>query len=559
VLGFPGGPWQFRDRFGEEWSITLVPAADSKPVPQATWEHIKTIDHLVFQAFSSGGAYDDAIAGVLLRVYDALTNRRLSRELLPHPSNDPRRLLRNFDMEIRQTLRFALAADIVRIEKVPERRWPFLDWPFPETPVPPHLDVPPQPLVPEVDHFIEIQVLTTKGADATNVACQITLPDGTVEQGVTGPDGLLRFDGLDTGGNATVVLPGIVPFSPADAQQAPSNAGAVRVAQDGVNAQLDSRTILEIPPQVYRGRLIGMFFDTNKAFLLPQAMHGIKGLTGYLERHPDAQLLAVGHTDATGSDDYNLQLSVERAKAVAAYLKDDVDAWTAWFGDDKADEKRWGTLEIQRMLSALPDGQDDKFYAVDPPTGIKDAATRDAVSSFQAWSNQTNGTSLAVDGDPGPATRPEVVRAYMAIEGTSVPDSTVLQTHGCGPFHPQDPTPEGVPDPDNRRVEVFVFDDEIDPPPQQCASPGCAQYAQWLDRVVETVDFTNGGLDTTFITIELVDPSGNPIAGRQCRIVLPDGTSRDGILDDNGTIRFDGIPPGEVRATFLDIEAKPIS
>ncbi len=104
MLGFPGGPWQFRDRFGEEWKIMLVPAADSNPVPHPTWEHIKTIDHLVFQAFSSGGAYDDAIAGALLRVYDALTNRRLSRELLPHPSNDPRRRLRNFDMEMRQRL-----------------------------------------------------------------------------------------------------------------------------------------------------------------------------------------------------------------------------------------------------------------------------------------------------------------------------------------------------------------------------------------------------------------------------------------------------------------------
>jgi outer membrane protein OmpA-like peptidoglycan-associated protein len=264
-----------------------------------------------------------------------------------------------------------------------------------------------------------------------------------------------------------------------------------------IEPHLDVPQTSEVPPQVYRGRLVGMFFDTNKTFLLPGAMRGIRGLTSYLNRHAGAQLLVVGHTDTTGDPHYNLTLSVERAKATAAYLKDDVDAWVAWFGDDKPRAKRWGILEVQRMLSALPDGEDAKFYAVSPPTGRRDASTRDAVKRFQQWSNQTKGTSLDVDGDPGPATRPEIVRAYMAIEGTSIAGSTVLKTHGCGEFHPQDPTPDSVADPENRRVEVFVFDDAIDPQPQECRSPGCSQYKQWIDKVVETVDFNTADLPDT--------------------------------------------------------------
>jgi outer membrane protein OmpA-like peptidoglycan-associated protein len=550
TLGFPGGPWRFSDRFGEEWSVSLVDFSEQQPDPGApSWNKRRIVEHLVFQGFTSSGAYDDQIAEPLLRVYDELTNRRLSREL-PRPSNDPRKLLRNFDSELRQTLLGAFVDNRIRIERVERAPWPFPD--PPSVPVPAHLDVPaPQPSVPEVDHFIEVQVLTTKGADAANVACQFTLPDGTLEQGVTGPDGILRMDGLDTGGIATVVLPHVAPFSPSDAQQSPSNGGAVRITQAGVSAPVDARTTIEIPPQVYRGRLIGMFFDTSKSFLLPQAMQGIKGLADYFGRHPDAQLLVVGHTDATGSDDYNVRLSIERAQAVGAYLKDDVDAWTAWFEDDKADEKRWGILEIQQMLSVLPDGQDDKFYSVDPPAGRKDATTRDAVSSFQAWSNQTSGTSLALDGDPGPATRPEIVRAYMAIEGTSVPGSTVLKTHGCGPFHPQDPTPDGVADPENRRVEVFVFDDAIDPPPQQCQSPGCSQYAQWLERVIQTIDFTT---DATATYALFFDPQTRPNdATESYRLIATDG-SYDSTLartlacaeGTTLTLRFTGVLRGAV-------------
>lgn len=207
MLGFPGGPWQFRDRFGEQWSVTLVPAGDSKPVPQATWEHIKTVEHLVFQAFSSGGALDDAIAGVLLRVYDAITNRGLSRELLPNPSDDPRKLLRNFDTEIRQTLRFALAADVVRIEKVPQTRWPFLDWPFPEEPVAPHLDVSPASVGPDSGTFVGLRLVNQNEDPIPNRPYRIVLPDQSVNDGMTDSDGSAMARGVNPGGVCRISCP----------------------------------------------------------------------------------------------------------------------------------------------------------------------------------------------------------------------------------------------------------------------------------------------------------------------------------------------------------------
>ena len=482
-----------KDEFGEKWRLRVVSFGEGTSAPSSgDREDRASIGRLVYGAFDSIGARRDGnVATALLEVYDRLTGESLA-ERVPNPLDDRLRLLRDLDRELRRTLRHAADVGRLYVERVEREPWPFdVQDSAAEAP-------PPPASTPDVTHFIELQVLTSRGADAAGVGCRIALPDGTIKQGVTGPDGVLRIEGLDMAGSTTALLPDIVPFSPAEARRPPSNSGALRITQDGLAAPIDARTIIEIPPQVYRARLVGMFFDTSKSFLLPGgALHGVRRLTSYLDQHPSAQLLVVGHTDTAGDSDYNLTLSVERAKAIAAYLKDDVDAWAAWFDDDKPHAKRWGTLEVQRMLSVLPDGEDTKFYGVSPPTGRQDASTRDAVKSFQEWSNQTKGTSLDVDGDPGPATRPEIVRAYMAIEGTSVSDSTVLKTHGCGEFHPQDPTPDGVADPENRRVEIFVFDDVIDPQPQECRSPGCSQYQQWVDKLVETIDFNTEDLPDT--------------------------------------------------------------
>jgi outer membrane protein OmpA-like peptidoglycan-associated protein len=351
-------------------------------------------------------------------------------------------------------------------------------------------------------HFIELQIVSVQGAGVGGVACEVTLPSGATLQGVSGPDGVLRLGDLAEAGSATVVLPDVRPFAPADARGSP--AGRTRIVQDGVAADVDARTVIEIPPQVYRGRLLGMFFDKNKCFLLPSAMGGVRGITGYLNDHAGAQLLVVGHTDTTGSADYNLKLSVERAEAVAAFLRDDADAWAAWFDDGKPDAKRWGTREVQLMLSALPADAPDKFYQ-EPFTGRKDKRTTGAVQQFQGWRNQSKGTTLSESGDVDDDTRAELVRAYMELEGTSVPESTVIKTHGCGEFHPQDPTPPGVDDPDNRRVEIFVFQEQIAPAAVACRAPGCSQYRQWVEQVIETIDFQNAAVTCFEISVAMND------------------------------------------------------
>lgn len=64
----------------------------------------------------------------------------------------------------------------------------------------------------------------------------------------------------------------------------------------------------------------GILFDVDKATLKPASMENLKKLATILQKYPDTNILLEGHTDNTGSDEHNLELSRLRAQAVANYL-----------------------------------------------------------------------------------------------------------------------------------------------------------------------------------------------------------------------------------------------
>ena len=74
---------------------------------------------------------------------------------------------------------------------------------------------------------------------------------------------------------------------------------------------------VKLPPRVMRGRLTGFLFDTNKTFILPAALTGIRGLASFYAAHPGLKVLVTGHTDTVGPDAANLTLADELAAAVA--------------------------------------------------------------------------------------------------------------------------------------------------------------------------------------------------------------------------------------------------
>lgn len=64
-----------------------------------------------------------------------------------------------------------------------------------------------------------------------------------------------------------------------------------------------------------------VLFDTNAATLKPGAALTIDRLAKFLEQNADTRLLIEGHTDSTGSEAYNEELSRRRAQAVANDLE----------------------------------------------------------------------------------------------------------------------------------------------------------------------------------------------------------------------------------------------
>jgi outer membrane protein OmpA-like peptidoglycan-associated protein len=63
-----------------------------------------------------------------------------------------------------------------------------------------------------------------------------------------------------------------------------------------------------------------VLFETNSFTLRPPARESLAKFAGILLAYPDLRLEVDGHTDSTGSDEYNQQLSEKRAASVRDYL-----------------------------------------------------------------------------------------------------------------------------------------------------------------------------------------------------------------------------------------------
>ena len=64
----------------------------------------------------------------------------------------------------------------------------------------------------------------------------------------------------------------------------------------------------------------GILFDTDSANLRPESTGTLREIGNMLQRHEDVRLRIEGHTDSSGSAEYNLTLSGERARAVVDHL-----------------------------------------------------------------------------------------------------------------------------------------------------------------------------------------------------------------------------------------------
>lgn len=295
-----------------------------------------------------------------------------------------------------------------------------------------------------------------------------------------------------------------------------------------------------LQPRIVQARLTGMWFDTSKTFLLPTARRSLQRIGELYKANSESDLLIVGHTDSEGNAAYNDQLSLERAKATAAYLTDDVDAWYAWYGDDKPFGKRWGSAEDELMIEGVAD---DEGVAIDGADPVR-------------WYQRTRG--LKEDGIAGPVTRKALIKEYMGLDDTTLPDDIRVTTHGCGEHFPAKQTADGIAEQENRRVEIFFFDNPsrppdrpdgiLPPPPGPNSSSGGREYSEWVLRTREVHKLEVG----RWIRLLLKYDDGTPARNVSATVLHSQSVESTATTDERGVLMIHGVRGNEW--SLIDIE-----
>lgn len=332
--------------------------------------------------------------------------------------------------------------------------------------------------------FFSVRFVGELGTSFEGTPIRGKLANGsTVEAVLDGHSGW-RMDGIEGSGPVSVEFPeGLVPNpkSPGvegfQAETSLPRMGAFGNAFSGQTGV--EHTVVVERPGTTCVRMSGMLFPLNKTFLLPAAMEGIRLLAHMYKKLPGAELLAVGHTDTTGNANRNRSLSLQRAEAMIQFITDDVDGWLGYYSKGTDFSRRWGPEEDLAMLSALPPG-DLPHYHEDHVEHTLEAATKRLQEARR----------LPATGELDRTTREALITEYMAIDGTSLPSGVQAQAHGCGQSFLAVETENDVEELANRRVEVFMFPDGVEPAPVSALSNADSpEYPAWLESIVQERTF----------------------------------------------------------------------
>ncbi len=102
--------------------------------------------------------------------------------------------------------------------------------------------------------------------------------------------------------------------------------------------------------------------------------------------------------------------------------------------------------------------------------------------------------------------------------------------------------------------QVTKLKNTYDPVPPRTLAAATAVASKKTEAAKAAFAPTTVEEKTSFVEFELVGADNKPVAGVAYRVELPDGTIREGVTDENGKVRYEGIEEGECKVTFPELD-----
>lgn len=269
----------------------------------------------------------------------------------------------------------------------------------------------------------------------------------------------------------------------------------------------------------------GKSTDGTEAQERINGLNVIRSILKQVKNHSEQKVLVAGHTDRSGPEEYNFELSRKRAFVVISVLEADRDSWVKIVIDQNKNE------DIQYILKWIAVY---KKWNCDPGKidGIKGPDTIASIKEFQKKS------SLKDDGIAGELTWGaifDIYQEYLDDIMANEKDALAMRTSinwafdckgvGCGEMWPITSETKSQTD---RRVEVLFFDDAL--PECTCSNGSC----QRSDCPV----YKDGAFEKEYLPL---DGDSDDEEGEE----LPDFDPGEEVVNNYECDQWYPIPPGE--------------
>jgi outer membrane protein OmpA-like peptidoglycan-associated protein len=424
---------------------------------------------------------------------------------------------------------------------------------------------------------MEISLNADKKADRKYT---LTLPDGKQRKGSFDKDGKAREENLPPGPSVLEIeleadeMENEEP-APEKKESAANKRSTTEKRSDNAGSGADPKAkgahILEFEDTLFRLKSSAMLPEgqapSTSQVSEGSGFNGINAVASILEflKGSDRALLVTGHTDTSGSDEYNEKLSLNRAGCVYAAVVGDRDLFKAMANGPHLSGKDERYSVNKQDHIQIADWAANRFgwpcsYAGNGNDYF--ATVKQFQKSYNANSHAGNSevADIDPDGDWGPLTWGAVFDCYelelcrhLKIERSGLSayrDQFDWQKQvvypmkpyvGCGEYHPVDkPEKNDSRNQTNRRVVAYIFDSGEEPDVScfsgVCAKKECELFDQSKYPTVP-IPVDTGDITTKVFRIRLHDKNSKLMPGAKYRATFP-GDMSEGTSDTQAWIQI---------------------